>query len=227
MIKKSVFEEELISGMHHQLVKQATQQDCDNLEQAVDYLNSAAEIFENLGMSKNAEQIVSILEKIANKAHDPRKVSDRHTKGLTPERMVKNLKNHGHPMNLSDDGVDDLLNADVEDTLEVSDGDVGVELHDFEEERDLPFVKNLSASASQRTIEQCMQDEEDGWGKCLDYDYKGTTLLGNVETACPRCLEELSKHDQKKKEKLTEQKKKKDEKLQKELNMMIRNRKMY
>lgn len=134
MIKKSVFEEELISGMHHQMVKRATQQEFDNLEQAVDYLNSAAEIFENLGMSKNAEQIVSLLERIANKVY--KKSNDRHTKGLTPERMVKNLKNHGHPMNLSNDGVDDLLDADVEDTLEVSDGDISTELHDFEEERD-------------------------------------------------------------------------------------------
>jgi hypothetical protein len=134
MIKKSVFEEELISGMHRQLVKQATQQDCDNLEQAVDYLNSAAEIFENLGMSRNAEKIVNILEKIANKTQVP---SDRHTNGLTPEKMVNNLKDHGHPMNLSDDGeANNLLDVDVEDTLEVSDGDMGIELHDFEEERD-------------------------------------------------------------------------------------------
>lgn len=29
--------------------------------------------------------------------------SARHTKGLTPEKMVKNLKEHGHPLNLTDD----------------------------------------------------------------------------------------------------------------------------
>ena len=28
---------------------------------------------------------------------------DHHTKGLTPEKMVKNLEDHGHPMNLADD----------------------------------------------------------------------------------------------------------------------------
>jgi hypothetical protein len=39
---------------------------------------------------------------------DPTKVSDRHTKGLTPEKMVKNIEQHGHPMNLADDGNVDI-----------------------------------------------------------------------------------------------------------------------
>lgn len=32
-----------------------------------------------------------------------KKSIDRHTKGLTPEKMVKNLEEHGHPLNLADD----------------------------------------------------------------------------------------------------------------------------
>ena len=50
---------------------------------------------------------------------------DRHTKGLTPDRMVKNIEEHGHPMNLADDGfADDLLNADIDDNvLEVTEGE--------------------------------------------------------------------------------------------------------
>jgi hypothetical protein len=228
MIKKSVFEDEIIAGMHKELVKNATAQDRDNLEKAVDYLNSAIDIFEDAGMKTRADKVLNILRKIAaknvmqmpsiqaliekgmrpedvkdiaenpiakariNKAFralgyddkqianligkhnvmsqeeaeeltdesrafskmwdwmkdptkvesggelkpgdefsiksvaqdmndakkpkDPRKVSDRHTKGLTSEKMVNNLKNHGTVFNLADDGqnTSDSLDADFE-----------------------------------------------------------------------------------------------------------------
>jgi hypothetical protein len=216
MIKKSVFEEELVAGMHRELVKNATSQDPEGVEKAVDYLNSAIDIFEDAGMTTQADQVLRILAKIAmtrpqeypsiqalmqhgvklsdlkdlgrdafakarvnmalrkmhysdkeiagflghknlmsekdaaellsperaftkmldwmenpktvspssdlkkgdefnissvandenearKKPKDPRKISDRHTRGLTPEKMVANLKNHGHPLNLADD----------------------------------------------------------------------------------------------------------------------------
>lgn len=47
--------------------------------------------------------------------------SDPHTKGLTPERMVENLKHHGIVFNMADDGkADDMLEADINDVeLEV------------------------------------------------------------------------------------------------------------
>lgn len=38
----------------------------------------------------------------------PDRISDRHTKGLTSEKMVKNLETHGHPLNLADDGSFDV-----------------------------------------------------------------------------------------------------------------------
>jgi hypothetical protein len=132
MIKKSIFEQELIAGMQKQLIKQAKQENYDHLEKAADYLNSAAEIFQDMGMIKNADKILSILSKIAetHKPHDPRKVPDHHTKGLTNEKMVKNLEHHGHPMNMADDG--NLADQEIEDVLEVSDN--FQELHDFEDE---------------------------------------------------------------------------------------------
>jgi hypothetical protein len=48
--------------------------------------------------------------------------SDPHTKGLTPERMVENLKHHGIVFNMADDGkADDMLEADVlDEQLEVT-----------------------------------------------------------------------------------------------------------
>lgn len=128
MIKKSVFEDALIAGMQQQLIKQAKQEEYENLEKAADYLNSAAEIFEDMGMIKNAEQVLSILSKIAKK--NIGKTADSHTKGLTPDKMVKNLEHHGHPMNMANDGR--LANQEIEDTLEVSDN--FDELHDFEDE---------------------------------------------------------------------------------------------
>jgi hypothetical protein len=130
MIKKSVFEEELIKGMQKELIKNATNQATDNLGKAVDCLNSAIEIFEDAGLHVQADHVLKIISKIANE-------SDRHTKGLTSDKMVSNLKNHGTVFNLSDDGqaADDLLNADVG-GLEVSEKDLGSDLQDFEDERE-------------------------------------------------------------------------------------------
>lgn len=48
---------------------------------------------------------------------------DAPSKGLTSEKMLNNLKNHGTVFNMADDGAD-LLNADiVEEPLEVTEGD--------------------------------------------------------------------------------------------------------
>ena len=130
MIKKSVFEEELIAGMQKELIKTASNQETENLGKAVDYLNSAIEIFEDAGLSAQANQVLKIISKIAAE-------SDRHTKGLTSDKMVSNLKNHGTVFNLSDDGqaADDMLDAEVGD-LEVSEKDLGSDLQDFEDERE-------------------------------------------------------------------------------------------
>lgn len=139
MIKKSVFEEELIAGMQKELIKNAANQETDHLGKAVDYLNSAVDIFEDTGMSAQASQVLQIISKIAqqtdenNAKHKP----DHHTKGLTSDKMVSNLKNHGTVFNLSDDSqaADDFLNAEVGD-LEVSEKDLGSDLQDFEDERE-------------------------------------------------------------------------------------------
>jgi hypothetical protein len=67
MIKKSVFEDELIAGMQKELIKNATNQDHDNVGQAVDYLNSAIDIFEDAGMKTQADKVLRIIAKIAAK----------------------------------------------------------------------------------------------------------------------------------------------------------------
>jgi hypothetical protein len=66
----------------------------------------------------------------------PDKIHDPHTKGLTPDKEVENLKHHGIVFNMADDGAaeDALMNMEVQDdALEVSDQDVP--LADFEDER--------------------------------------------------------------------------------------------
>ncbi len=130
MIKKSVHENEIIAVMERLLVKQAAQRDYDNLEKAAEYLNSAAEIFEDCGFTKNADEVLSILYKISQKSTTGKTVNDPHVKGLTPEKMVANLKHHGTEFNMSDD-----LNFEISDSLEVSDGEVS-EMNDFEDEED-------------------------------------------------------------------------------------------
>ena len=120
MIKKQIFESDLINGMIFNLKKQASNVELDHLERAAEYLNSAAEIFEDMGMQKNADQILNLLSKIA----------DHHTVGLTPENMVSNIEHHGHPIRLADDG----FNDDINDVIEVSDDEK--ELPDFEDEKD-------------------------------------------------------------------------------------------
>jgi len=230
MIKKSVFENDLIVGMQRELRAHDEKQGIENLVKAAEYLHATVEIFEEAGLHAKADQVLNILARIAQQHHkkaappaytqagempsiedweakgvtvkdmrdftknpiakakvnnalrlmgytdsqmakflghqnvlnmketdelldpersfgrmwewmqDPHKpegqtinpgeditfksiADDPHTKGLTPNKMVENLKNHGMVFNMADDGAD-LLNADiVDEPLEVIEGD--------------------------------------------------------------------------------------------------------
>jgi hypothetical protein len=172
MIKKSVFEDELIDGMQQNLQEQADQP--SDLLEAVDQLNVAAEILEDEGMTIIADDILGVLIKVAKysikrreKPHftsslerlqgssgmermrsnyeshgdpfsrpkvkrrssakasdgllpdsmlaDTQSTEDPYTAGLTPEKMVANLEDHGHPLNTADDVhyTENLLELDV------------------------------------------------------------------------------------------------------------------
>lgn len=142
MIKKSVFEDELIAGMQRELQAHEKKQGMENLVKAADYLHSALEILEESGLTTQADEVLKILSKIAEDNQDaqhkrpknPLKVHDPHTKGLTPDKQVKNLLNHGTPFNMADDGkADDLLNLDIDDkALEVTEAPSSQK--DFEDE---------------------------------------------------------------------------------------------
>jgi hypothetical protein len=146
MIKQAVHEAELIHGMQRELQSYDKKQGMDSLVKAAEYLHSVIEILEEAGLTAQADQVLTILAKIAIDEHDakqkshkpPAKKTDPHTHGLTPEKMVENLKHHGIVFNLSNDGKSDkLLNND----LAVDDNDLEVEEpttseKDFEDESD-------------------------------------------------------------------------------------------
>jgi hypothetical protein len=64
MITKKVFEDDLIAGMQQELRKQASSE-IPNLVKAAECLHAALEIFEEAGLEKQANQILSLLQKIA------------------------------------------------------------------------------------------------------------------------------------------------------------------
>jgi hypothetical protein len=119
MIKKSVFENDLIVGMQQELRKQASGETPD-LVKAGECLHAALEILEEAGLQVRAEQVLQVLTKIAIKHHkkdkvkDPGKPHNFHMKNLTPERMVENLKHHGTVFNMADDQGADNADFDPE-----------------------------------------------------------------------------------------------------------------
>jgi len=94
MIKKSVFEDELISGMQRELRTHDQKQGFANLDKAVDYLNSAVQILEDSGMTAKADSVLRILAKIAT----------RHDSNVKEMPSIKTLMDNGVTM-------EDLKNA--------------------------------------------------------------------------------------------------------------------
>lgn len=144
MIKKAVFEDDLIAGMQRELQSFEKKQGMENLVKAADHLHSAMEILEEAGLTAQSDAILHILSKIAAsrigehthpKPKNPLKVHDPHTKGLSSEKQVKNILEHGTPFNMADDqnSAEDLLNLEIDDkSLEVIEGDSAHK--DFEDE---------------------------------------------------------------------------------------------
>ena len=149
---KEFLEDEILSGMQNELNKQASFEK-PSLIEAGECLHAALEIFESAGLTKRANEVLWIMQKIAKKANK----SDRHTKNLTPEKQIKNLEEHGTVFNMAHDhelfapleefgdlasafdmnDSDNFLEADVEmsdDELFVIEKDVP--LTDFEDEKD-------------------------------------------------------------------------------------------
>lgn len=83
-------------------------------------------------LSPGEEINIESLASQHKKPKNPLRISDPHTKGLTPEKQIKNLLHHGTQFNMADDG-NDLLNLEIGDNeLEILDKDMSD--MDFEDE---------------------------------------------------------------------------------------------
>lgn len=98
MIKKAVFEEELVQGMQRELQPYEKKQGMNNLVKAVEYLQAAAEIFEESGLSAKSDQVLRILLKIASDENDVKKsrpvqklpsINKLFEHGLSPKDLEK------------------------------------------------------------------------------------------------------------------------------------------
>jgi len=125
---------EIAASMESHLVSHGMEKHAEQLNKfakALDYLNSVAEIFDELGLRKESEAATTFLEIVAAKKSKKKskkkpvkpkvrskrksrarsKKSDPATKGLTSEKMENNLKEKGWVFNADDDfnfGEDDL-----------------------------------------------------------------------------------------------------------------------
>jgi coenzyme F420-reducing hydrogenase alpha subunit len=102
MINKSVHEDEIIAGMIRKLASNEKDDAINDLNKAVDYLHSAIEIFDDVNMTAEADQVLNILTKIAKKHKQ---------KDNSSNKYIKNLLDHGTM--LSDDGLD-VLDANID-----------------------------------------------------------------------------------------------------------------
>lgn len=118
MFKKADISAEIASSMESQLVSNALDKRAEQMNKfakALDCLNVAAEIFDDLGLRKEAEATTSFLEVLAGKKKKKKPVSskkkskvksksrkDPATKGLTSKKMVNNLEHKGWVFNADD-----------------------------------------------------------------------------------------------------------------------------
>lgn len=136
MFKYANSSEEIALNMEKALAtldseKQETES-VEHFSKAIEHLNAASELFETVGLVKEAEATTRLLEVIAKKKKPKSKPTkskskskpkakstkktDEAMKGLTSEKMVSNLKEKGWVFN-----VDDLdLNDDHEDDCDCS-----------------------------------------------------------------------------------------------------------
>lgn len=111
MFKTDSFEQELVEGMSKKLVSNQIENlySFEKISKAADYLNSAAEILDDTGMTAEAELITRLLEKIAKSNSG----SKKKLKNDSAARL-KAMERTGIPFLKSDNNYLDL-NSEVED----------------------------------------------------------------------------------------------------------------
>jgi hypothetical protein len=114
MFKYENVSNEIAASMQKELVSAVLEKRAEPLNKfasAVEALAKAAEIFDDLGLTKEAEYTTTLLEVVAGKkkpskskkkSKKPVKKTDPATAGLTGEKMVENLKEKGWVFNADD-----------------------------------------------------------------------------------------------------------------------------
>lgn len=155
MFKYKSAEDDLIKSMEENLISNAREEafGFNKIAEAVKYLNSAADLFDDVGMDSESEVITTLIESLAAKSKKSKdskskdskksKKSKKSTKpkssnkkafyidkndpniNLTPEQMIENLKTNGTVFNMDADTV--MMDDDSE---EMEDS----EEEDFEED---------------------------------------------------------------------------------------------
>ena len=119
-------DEDIISSMQNNLVNNANSEvDPQTVAvAAIEELNKAADIFEELGQEKTAELFTKIILKLAEDSNDFKKVKID-TKGLTSKKMVENLKDHGSMFdkNKAEDGLSKKEIEELENAYGLNDED--------------------------------------------------------------------------------------------------------
>lgn len=117
MFNKTDISAELELAMQKHLVGNAIEKRAEKINKfakALDYLNSVAEIFDELGLRKEAEYATTLLEVVAKKKtkkktkSKPKAKKKKQSKkpSLTSEKMVENIKEKGWMFNDADDSED-------------------------------------------------------------------------------------------------------------------------
>jgi hypothetical protein len=129
MFNKHSSANEIEQSMERSIVSAAVEKQTESLNKVattVEHLNAAAELFDDVGMYKEAEYMTTLLEIFAKKKKPkPKKKSDKASKksgqkskadpateGLTSEKEVENLKEKGWVFNADDNASDDNLAHD-------------------------------------------------------------------------------------------------------------------
>jgi hypothetical protein len=114
MFNKKSSEQEILESMEENLISNFLEKESkplNKLDSAINHINIAAELFDDIGLTAEAEAITGFLEKFAKVKKKVKKTkSDAASKGLTSEKMVKNLKEKGWVFNADDD----INNVDIE-----------------------------------------------------------------------------------------------------------------
>ena len=153
MFNKKSSEQEILESMENSLISDFLEKESkpfSKLDSAISHINIAAELFDDVGLTAEAEEMTELLEKIAKKKKKTKKSKkkDSASKGLTSEKMVENLKEKGWVFNADDDLNDarskskkskEDLDSEFEDHQEKK----MVKYFDFEDELDEELDEDL------------------------------------------------------------------------------------